>query len=83
MSISPPPVAEVGIPNRRPGRLGDHADRVVIIPEAKELVAIEIERIPNIDTDLLDRDLVSGGTFSPWPLSLVDRADSLLLNVGE
>ena len=23
------------------------------------------------------------GTFSPWPLSLVDRADSLLLNVGE
>ena len=22
-------------------------------------------------------------TFSPWPLSLVDRADSLLLNVGE
>jgi len=27
-----------------------------------------------------DRDT---GTFSPWPLSLVDRADSLLLNVGE
>jgi hypothetical protein len=23
------------------------------------------------------------GTFSLWPLSLVDRADSLLLNVGE
>jgi hypothetical protein len=23
------------------------------------------------------------GTFSPWPLSLVDRADSLLLKVGE
>ena len=23
------------------------------------------------------------GTFSPWPLSLVNRADSLLLNVGE
>ena len=23
------------------------------------------------------------GTFSPWPLSLVDRADSSLLNVGE
>ena len=23
------------------------------------------------------------GTFSPRPLSLVDRADSLLLNVGE
>ena len=23
------------------------------------------------------------GDFSPWPLSLVDRADSLLLNVGE
>ena len=22
-------------------------------------------------------------TFSPWPLSLVDRADSLLLNLGE
>jgi hypothetical protein len=23
------------------------------------------------------------GTFSPWPLSLVDKADSLLLNVGK
>ena len=23
------------------------------------------------------------GTFSPWPLRLVDRADGLLLNVGE
>jgi hypothetical protein len=26
---------------------------------------------------------LSDGTFSPWPLSLVDRADSVLLNVGE
>ncbi len=26
---------------------------------------------------------VKVGTFSPWPLSLVDRADSLLLNVDE
>jgi hypothetical protein len=31
----------------------------------------------------IGQGLFDRGTFSPWPLSLVDRADSLLLNVGE
>src|SRR5271166_1200923 len=39
-----------------------------------------------VDRELSGRELLehpgSVGTFSPWPLSLVDRADSLLLNVG-
>ena len=29
------------------------------------------------------RSRLADGTFSPWPLCLVHRADSLLLNVGE
>jgi hypothetical protein len=33
--------------------------------------------------DFKQQQLFADGTFSPWPLSLVDRADSLLLNVGE
>jgi hypothetical protein len=31
----------------------------------------------------IGQGLFDRGTFSLWPLSLVDRADSLLLNVGE
>jgi len=32
---------------------------------------------------IVNRPMEKSETFSPWPLSLVDRADSLLLNVGE
>src|SRR5271157_2661306 len=52
----------------------------------------DLNRLPCVNRlESADRDSRDGsagcsrpdGTFSPWPLSLVDRADSLLLNVGE
>jgi len=77
----------VGIKSRAPScRWCERLDETIISLLSKFGVRtghLRLARFGLIDRRIDRHVEPNRGTFSPWPLSLVDRADNLLLNVDE